>query len=159
MLVLVLGITSCDSPSTGPGTIRIHITGRKGVAGLNGEPCKRSVDLNEILKTFTVRDEDGTEIARRIVRGHDTTVREVGANGRRCVIRAVKTLGVQTGADYEVVADGESKTFRWPTEEFGCGMLESMRACFEYGDTLTVVIYARGWEPPSGSSSFRRWRP
>jgi len=124
VLVLLVVAPACILPdfpdledSAGqPGTIRIRVTGGRGEHGiLNFEDCKRLGRPDEILKDITVRDENGTEVAHVTVGGRDATLK-VG-NGRRCRIRAEKTVDVQTGASYEITAGDETVTLHWPTDE------------------------------------------
>ena len=115
-LVLLIATTACSRASVGPGTIavRIDVAGGKGIAGLGIDHCKRAVDPNAVLKTIIIRDENGTVLADATLRGRDATARKIGVNGRRCVVTAGMNVEVQTGASYQITADGETSTLDWP---------------------------------------------
>lgn len=140
ILVLLLGTTACQGGGAGrDGTIRIIVTRGKG---LGVEHCKGSVDPNEILKMITVREEDGSEVARMTVRGRDAVVKTVGVDGRRCVVKAAMDVDAPVGAPYEVTADDETVTVTWPSEGIDDCYFGD---CIGYPvDTVPVPFFARG---------------
>lgn len=106
-------------------------------------------------------------------------MKEAGVNGRRCRIRAAKTVDVQTGARYEITTDDQTVTLPWPSRSASCPMQTGasyelitadgdMRTiswprerlerclpwgdCFYYPDTVGVHFYVRG-EGESGKIS------
>ena len=151
VLLLLVGATSCHRDHRGVGTIRILVTSAKG---LGIEHCKRSVDPNEIWKTITIRDEDETELTRMTVRGRDAEVetrRISQIDGRRCILTAVNQVEAQQGVAYEITADGETMTLKWPGETIDdCYFHE----CVRYQPAVTVEFFARG-EP--GSAEVLAW--
>jgi hypothetical protein len=83
------------------------------------------------------------EVARVTVRGRDATVRKAGVDGRRCAVRAMTAVGVQTGANYEVItADGERRYIGWPQERLERCL--PWGDCFYYPDTVGVHFYVNG---------------
>ena len=123
LLLLLVAAPACcgDDPEGGPGTLRISVTGGRGAkAILRVEDCKHLERPNEIFMDITVREKDGTEVAHVPVRGRDVTVKDAGVNGRRCRIRALKTVDVQTGASYEISTDDQIVTLPWPTRPASC---------------------------------------
>jgi hypothetical protein len=116
VLLLTVATASCEGGfCEGEGTIWIRVTGWERRSVLGVEHCRGSVGPNEILKDISVRDQEGTEIARMTVRGQDATVKR-SRNGWRCVIRAeMRVEGVPIGPHYVVVADGETTSvgYRW----------------------------------------------
>ena len=121
LLLVAAPACSCADPEVGPGTLRISVTGGSGAkAILRVEDCKRLGRPNEIFMDITVREKDGTEVAHVPVRGRDVTVKDAGVNGRRCRIRAVKTVDVQTGASYEIATDYQTVTRHWRIRSSRC---------------------------------------
>jgi len=140
ILVLVVSTTACRGGGAGrEGTIRIIVTRGKG---LGVDHCKGSVNPNEILKMITVREEDGSEVARMTVRRRDAVVKTAGVDGRRCVVKATMDVEAPVGAPYEITADDETVTVTWPSE--------GIDDCY-FGDcigypvgTVPVPFFARG---------------
>jgi hypothetical protein len=145
VLVLLIAAPACSCPdledSVGPGTIRISVTGgRESKAILRVEDCERLARPKEIVKDFTVRDEDGREVGHVTVRGRDVVMRKAGVNGRRCRIEAVKEVDVQTGASYEITADDETVSTGFPTDEASCVGDDSSYYLNEAGVRLFVRV-------------------
>lgn len=150
VLVLLIATSACSRYRVGPGTIaiRIDVAGGKGIAGLGIDHCRWAVDPNAVLKTITVRDENGTVLADTTLRGRDATAKKVGVNGRRCVVTAGMNVDVQAGASYEITADGETRTLDWPLvraeDADNC-----WGGCYYYPRTAIVRFLARGAPEPA----------
>jgi hypothetical protein len=148
VLLIAAPACSCADPEVGPGTLRISVTGGKGTkAILRVEDCKRLGRPNEVFMDITVRDEDGTEVAHVPVRGRDVTVKEAEVDRRRCRIRAVKTVDVQTGASYEITTDDQSVTRSWPIRSSRCLGGGSSYYSEMAGVRLFVRVPAQGYRP------------
>jgi hypothetical protein len=147
MLSSVVGCVCGDRVSNSHGTIIVRLSGERGLSDLGVEHCEETVDPDGILKSITIRDPEGTEVASVSVRGRDATVKEVGANPRSCSVTAVKRVPVpQEGLLYEITADGKTYSLGdWPGEYQPLGHFESCRSFYEYSDTRSIYLHARGW--------------
>jgi hypothetical protein len=140
VLLLLVAAPACGG-YMGPGTIVLRVT--KVVDGIGIEQCGRSVGPNEILKTITIRETDGTQVATVTMRGRDATVNERESDMPRCSLAAVKEVEVQTGNDYEITADdGETRDIDWPVEEMDDSCY--VGDCKIYVKDVGVDFLARG---------------
>ena len=106
----LIGCIGCgDHVSTEEGAIAFIITGRRMAASLGIDQCDGLLDPDEILKSITIHDPEGSEVALVTVRGRDALV--YGADRRSCAIRVVRKVEVQEGLDYRITVDSETTTY------------------------------------------------
>ena len=137
-------VLSPGSAGGSAGTIVVRVVGSRGAEDVSVQNCEESLVPNEVLKTITVRDEDGEAVARLTVHGQDATTKRAGSDGRLCRFTAVERVQVEKGVSYEITADGDKRVIEWPFEDDNCLHLSGWGTCRHYLDTVGVRLFSRG---------------
>lgn len=156
-LLLLISVSSCVGPKEGSGTIVVRVVGIRGAEGVSVQNCDGSLVPNEVLKTITVRDEDGEDMARLTVHGRDARTKRAGGDGRRCRFTAVQRVQVEKAVSYQITSsDGDEHVIEWPFEDDNCLHLSGWDTCRHYFDTVQVRLFSRGENQMAEIRSLRR---
>jgi hypothetical protein len=132
-LLLLISVSSCAGPKEGSGTIVVRVVGIRSAEGLSVQNCDGSLVPNEVLKTITVRGEDGGEMARLTVHGRDATTKRAGSEGMLCRFTAVQRVQVEKAVSYQITSsDGDERVIEWPFEDENCLHISGWDTCRYY---------------------------